>query len=87
MSDGKMSDGNWALMKARKESPCCRQQVRVKIVEPGVQARKCDLCKTVNYFTLEPNTIIPDRLRFRWLTDSEAERMNTVDGELSIEDL
>ena len=74
-------------MKSRKETPCCHQLVRVKIVEPGIQARKCDLCKQVSYFTLEHNTIVPDRLRFRWLTDSEAEEMGTVEGELDISEL
>ena len=78
---------SWQLIKSKKETPCCYQQVRVKIVEPGVQARKCDICRETSFFILEPSTMFPDRLRFRWLTDGEAERVNTVDGELSIEDL
>ena len=78
---------NWTMMKAKNETPCCHQSVRVKIVEPGVQTRKCDLCKTVNHFTLEPSQMFPDRLRLRWLTDSEVEQINDPGGELGIEDL
>ena len=72
-----MSD-RWTMFKATKETPCCHQSVRVKIVEPGIQNRKCQLCGEVNVFTLEP--IGTNKLRLRWLTDDEVEALDDVEG-------
>lgn len=72
---------DWSLMKSRRETPCCYQPVRVKIVEPGPQLRKCQLCKSENWFVLEPLERVPSTLRLRWMTDSEVERMHEAEGE------
>lgn len=79
----------WSLLKGKHETPCCQQAVRVKLVEPGPQNRKCSLCKTVNVFVLEPmqSSFAQGKLKLRWLTDSEVAAMNAVEGDLSIEDL
>lgn len=66
----------WRVSNSRRhrETPCCRQPVRVKIIEPGVQERKCPLCHTVNYFTLEPSTDPRWKgvLFMRWIGEDEA---------------
>ena len=61
------------LQKSPRELPCCKTPIRVKIIEPGLQWRKCDLCKTVNYFLLEPMRISPDLLKLRWVNTQEAD--------------
>ena len=61
----------WKLMKSKRETPCCQQRVRVTVVEPGVQYRRCDLCKRTNAFVLEQMATLPNTLRMRWLNDSE----------------
>ena len=61
------------LQKSPRELPCCKTPIRVKIIEPGLQWRKCDLCKTLNYFLLEPMQIAPNMLKLRWVSTQEAE--------------
>lgn len=82
---------DWTLLKSKNETPCCRQQVRVKIVEPGPQLRKCDLCKSHNWFVLEPSLLMPDKLKLRWMTDGEVAAMHEAEQEglidLSVDDL
>lgn len=79
---------DWSLFKSKNETPCCGQSVRVKIVEPGPQVRKCSLCKQVNTFVLEPMSVGGlNKLRLRWLTDTEVEVLNQVEGDLDISDL
>lgn len=62
------------LQKSPRELPCCKTPIRVKIIEPGLQSRKCELCKTVNYFMLEELMIVPGVLKLRWVSEAEAER-------------
>ena len=70
---------NWKVVNSKRdrETPCCHQPVRVKIKEPGVQERKCELCHTVNYFVLEESD--QDRwagmLFMRWINQDEARRI------------
>lgn len=63
--------------KRHRETPCCRQPVRVKIKEPGVQERKCELCKQTNYFVLEesPDPKWHGILFMRWIDADEARRI------------
>ena len=61
------------LQKSPRELPCCKTPIRVKIIEPGLQWRKCELCKTVNYFMLEESRISPGLLRLRWVSTREAD--------------
>jgi hypothetical protein len=72
---------DWRLHKQKNETPCCYQQVRVKIVEPGPQMRKCDLCKSVNWFVLEPMAMVPGLLKLRWMTDGQVEAMQEAERE------
>ena len=65
----------WRVMKSKNETPCCQQPVRVKIVEPGPQLRKCPLCKAHNWFMLEPSTFTTGALRLRWMSTSEIDAM------------
>jgi hypothetical protein len=59
---------------ANRQLPChASVKVRVKVVEPGIQSRWCDRCGEWRYFTLEEMQMIPGTLRFRWLSDGEAE--------------
>lgn len=46
--------------------------MRVKIAEPGVQSRRCELCHRVNYFILESIARFPGTLWLRWITEHEA---------------
>lgn len=62
------------LQKSKRELPCCKTPIRVKIIEPGLQWRKCELCKTVNYFLLEEMSVMPGILKLRWVNSGEAER-------------
>lgn len=81
------------IMKGKRETPCCRQQVRVKIVEPGYYSRICPLCKGHNVFVLEKVSLtgMDGLLRMRWLTDGEMEAMyqneRTGLAEVGLEDL
>ena len=87
-----IDETNWRLLKAKNETPCCQQPVRVKVVEPGPQLRKCPLCKAHNWFVLEPSMISPGVLRLRWMTDGqvtamlEAEQEGIAEG-LDVRDL
>lgn len=65
----------WRLLKSKNETPCCRQTVRVKTVEPGPQLRRCPICKAYNWFVLEPSTVVLDGLRFRWMTSGQVDAM------------
>jgi len=76
-----LDEVDWKILKAKHATPCCQQSVRVKTVEPGPQVRKCDLCKAHNWFVLEPTVMFPDKLKLRWLTDDEVERMMEADME------
>lgn len=76
-----LDEVNWTILKAKHVTPCCQQSVRVKIVEPGPQVRKCQLCKAENWFVLEPALLSTDRLKLRWLTDDEVERMVEAERE------
>lgn len=67
----------WKLLKSKRETPCCQQRVRVTVVEPGVQYRRCGLCKRTNAFVLEQMAKLPDTLRMRWLSDDEVEEITT----------
>jgi hypothetical protein len=84
---------HYRMFKAKKETPCCQQSVRVKTVEPGLQSRKCELCLTVNWFVLEKihNSFAEGVLKLRWLSDSEATAMQEAHeadlSNLSVEDL
>ena len=62
------------LQKSPRELPCCHTPIRVKIIEPGLQWRKCDLCKTVNYFLLEEMRAVPGVLKLRWVSSLEADQ-------------
>lgn len=70
---------SWKVINSKRdrETPCCRQPVRVKIKEPGVQSRPCPLCKKTNYFVLEES----DQERWkgmlfmRWVDEAEARRI------------
>ena len=73
----------WTLMKGKRETPCCRQQVRVKVVEVGYQYRRCPLCRQLNVFVLEEMARRPGTLRFRWLTDSEIEQLDGDGSDLA----
>ena len=75
----------WRLMKGKRETPCCRQQVRVKVVEPGYQDRYCPLCKTTSTFVLEEIGSLPGTLRLRWLTGGEVARMHEWEPETIID--
>ena len=81
----------WRLMKGKRETPCCGQQVRVKDVAVGRQYRTCPLCKRTSVFVLEPVASVPGVLRMRWLTDSEAAALDEQDreglSELDVKDL
>lgn len=63
--------------KRHRETPCCRQPVRVKIKEPGVQSRPCPLCHAVNYFVLEGSADPKweGSLFMRWISADEAKRI------------
>ena len=76
-----LDEVNWSLLKQKNETPCCYQSVRVKIVEPGPQMRKCPLCKTENWFVLEPTQMFPDKLKLRWMTDGQVEAMQEAERE------
>ena len=65
----------WKLLKSKRQTPCCGQPVRVQVVTPGPQSRRCGLCKGTNVFVLEPMAILPGTLRLRWLTDDEVEQL------------
>ena len=83
-----MEMSEYRVMKGRKETPCCGQLIRVKIVEPGVQLRKCELCREISHFTLEPTMLDPNVLRLRWLSDAEVEEMSAGTGSgIGVEDL
>ena len=82
-----MSADTYRILKAKKETPCCHQQVRVKIVEPGVQVRKCPLCKEISHFALEPTSIDPRLLRLRWMGDDEVAELESGLSELDVTDL
>jgi hypothetical protein len=62
----------YRLQKGPRELPCCRTSVRVKIIEPGVQHRRCELCKSTNYFILEEMKLMPGTLKMRWVSTREA---------------
>lgn len=47
-------------------------KIRVKVIEPGVQARWCDRCKEYRYFILEFQPKF-GALKFRWMSDREIE--------------
>ena len=61
------------LQKSKRELPCCKTPIRVKIIEPGLQWRECELCKTMNYFLLEEMKAVPGILKLRWVNTREAE--------------
>ena len=63
----------YRLQKSKRETPCCGVAIRVKIVEPGVQVRKCEACNTAQWFILEPMLAIPGTLKLRWVTTAEAD--------------
>ena len=65
----------WRVAKGKRETPCCAQQVRVKIVQPGLQTRRCELCHQLNTFVLEELSAIPGTLRLRWLSAGEVTDM------------
>lgn len=62
--------------KSRKDEGHDPVPVRVKVIEPGVQARWCEPCNKYRYFTLEATNQITEGglkvLRLRWLTDQES---------------
>jgi hypothetical protein len=60
--------------KRQRETPCCYQPVRVKIKEPGVQSRRCELCHAENWFVLEesPDERWKGMLFMRWISAAEA---------------
>ncbi len=61
------------IAKGKRETPCqCAQPIRVKIIEPGIYRRKCELCKQTNTFVLEELAIMPGVLKLRWISDAEA---------------
>ena len=63
----------YRLQKSKRETPCCGVAIRVKIVEPGVQLRKCEACNGERWFILEPMLSIPGVLKLRWVTTEEAD--------------
>lgn len=63
----------YRLQKSKRETPCCGVAIRVKIVEPGVQVRKCEACNSARWFILEPMSTLPGTLKLRWVTTAEAE--------------
>jgi len=63
----------YRLQKSKRETPCCGVAIRVKIVEPGVQVRKCEACNTAQWFILEPMLSMPGTLKLRWVTTGEAD--------------
>lgn len=70
----------WRLLKSNRRTPCCGQPVRVQVIEPGPQVRRCGLCKGTNVFVLEPMTMLPDTLRLRWLTGDEVAQLVPTDN-------
>ena len=69
----------------RRQTPCCRQSIRVKIVEPGVQSRRCALCHQVNWFQLteSDNLRWKGLLKLEWITAEEAAEIleDATDGD------
>lgn len=63
----------WTMAKGKRETPCqCAQPIRVKIVEPGIHIRRCELCKRRMTYLLEEMEMLPGVLKLRWITDKEA---------------
>ena len=88
-----MKPFSYRVIAQRKQTPFCSLNVRVKIVEPGVQARKCSLCGQVNHFILEELSMdylgeAPAPLRLRWMTDAEVDALNEgCESDLDVGDL
>ncbi len=64
----------WRVLKDnQRQLPCHPSvRVRVKVLEPGVQSRRCDRCDAWRYFILEPMTgKMEGTLRLRWLSEEE----------------
>lgn len=71
----------------RRQLPCHPSiKVRVKINEPGVQARWCDRCGRTRYFRLAELPGMEGLLRLTWLSDSEALEHEQAEGP-GIEDI
>lgn len=68
--------GTWRMGNGKRETPCCGVAIRVKIVEPGVQERKCEACRQTRYFVLKPVQMkgLEDRLRLVWVDEAEAQQ-------------
>ncbi len=80
-----MSETYTLIANARdRQTPCCKQSIRVKIKEPGIQSRTCPLCKTTNYFRLteSDNVRWKGLLRMQWISEEEAlhEMETATDG-------
>lgn len=70
-----MSKQKWKMMKGKRETPCkCAQPIRVKIIEPGIYKRRCEVCHQSRYFILEllGMTNMDNVLKLRWISDAEA---------------
>lgn len=68
-----MATGKWIMAKGKRETPCrCAQPIRVKIVEPGIYKRVCDVCKKTNIYLLEEYASVPGVLKLRWISLQEA---------------
>ena len=69
--DRKQSDYR-LLHDTQRQLPCCAVvRVRVKIIEPGVQSRWCEVCRVWRFFRLSEVVSMPGLLKLHWLTDSE----------------
>lgn len=60
------------MAKGKRETPCCAQPIRIKIVEPGIYKRVCDVCKKTHMFLLEEYASVPGVLKLRWISHEEA---------------
>lgn len=77
---GGAAPDEWRVFKSKRETPCCQQSVRVKVIEPGVQVRTCPLCHVDNWFILEEMSGVDKVLKMRWIGSGELRSIISEDS-------